>query len=267
VDVVVPLVAHRKPATLAQPGQRTLHHPPVPSQLLTRVHPAAGDAWGYTPLPQGLAAAGEVVGFVSVQLLRALARPTEFSTRSLDRLDAIHSLFQHLRVMDVAALRLLRAGGLLGLPQHGASSPLSPCLCRIRVGSLTPFSWHARRVQRSPLPIYPIGLAQAVQQHPMQLFPHACHLPVAQAPPAARTRSAAYLLGSISQGVPLFKTKTMPARAARSSMRGLPPLGFGGTSGNNGSMISQSSSETSSLLMATSVTPIHKQVLQESLRG
>jgi hypothetical protein len=65
--------------------------------------------------------------------------------------------------------------------------------------------------------------------------------------------------------MPLFKTKTMPARAARPSMRDLPPLGFGGSSANRDSMFCQSSSDTCSLLMTTSVTSTHKQVLRDSL--
>jgi hypothetical protein len=52
--------------------------------------------------------------------------------------------------------------------------------------------------------------------------------------------------GSISQGMPLFSTKTMPVRAARLSMRGLPPWGFGGSGGRSGWMVSHSSSVTSS---------------------
>jgi hypothetical protein len=55
--------------------------------------------------------------------------------------------------------------------------------------------------------------------------------------------------GSISQGMPLFSTKTMPVRAARLSMRGLPPWGFGGSGGRSGSMVSHNSSVTSSLAM------------------
>jgi hypothetical protein len=73
-------------------------------------------------------------------------------------------------------------------------------------------------------------------------------------------------LGSISHGMPLFKTKTIPVRAAPSSMRGLPPLGLGSSSGNSGSTISQSSSVTSSLLLPMSVTSTHQQVLQCTLR-
>jgi DNA-binding CsgD family transcriptional regulator len=41
----------------------------------------------------------------------------------------------------------------------------------------------------------------------------------------------------------------MPVRAARSSMRGLPPWGLGGSGGRSGSMVSHISSVTSSLAM------------------
>ncbi len=53
----------------------------------------------------------------------------------------------------------------------------------------------------------------------------------------------------------------MPARATRSSTRGRSPLGFGGSGGSRGSMISHSSSVTSSLLMLRSVPSTHEQVL------
>ncbi len=54
--------------------------------------------------------------------------------------------------------------------------------------------------------------------------------------------------GSISQAMPpLFSTKTIPVKAARSSLCGLPPWGFGGSGGRSGSIVSHSSSVTSSL--------------------
>src|SRR5215218_4405418 len=99
-----------------------------------------------------------------------------------------------------------------------------------------------------PFPLYLVGFSQTVQELAVQPFPHARLLPLLQTPPAAHPRAAAHLLGqSISQGMPLFSTKIMPVRAARSSMRGLPPLDLGGSSGNSGSITSQSSSVTSSL--------------------
>jgi hypothetical protein len=47
--------------------------------------------------------------------------------------------------------------------------------------------------------------------------------------------------GSVSHGMPDFKTKTMPVKAARSAIwRGRPPFGFGGSGGRSGAMISHS---------------------------
>jgi hypothetical protein len=69
--------------------------------------------------------------------------------------------------------------------------------------------------------------------------------------------------GNISQGMPLFSTKMMPVRAARSSTRGLPPSGLGGSGGSSGSMISHSSSLTNSLtIFSTYPDPV---VLKGSL--
>ena len=51
--------------------------------------------------------------------------------------------------------------------------------------------------------------------------------------------------GSSRQGTPVRRTNTMPPRAARSGMRGRPPLGLGRSLGRSGSIASQSSSDTS----------------------
>jgi hypothetical protein len=50
--------------------------------------------------------------------------------------------------------------------------------------------------------------------------------------------------GSIRQGQPVRRTKTMPRRAARSEIRGRPPLGMGGSLTSRGPMASQRSSGT-----------------------
>src|SRR5829696_5057498 len=67
VDVVPALVAHREPPVPRQPRQRALYDPPVPAQPLAGIDPAPSDARLYTPLPQGFATAGEVVGLVGMQ--------------------------------------------------------------------------------------------------------------------------------------------------------------------------------------------------------
>jgi hypothetical protein len=50
--------------------------------------------------------------------------------------------------------------------------------------------------------------------------------------------------------MPVFKTKTMPVKAARSVMlRGRPPLGLGGSAGSRGATISHSLSLINGVLM------------------
>jgi hypothetical protein len=51
-------------------------------------------------------------------------------------------------------------------------------------------------------------------------------------------------LGNISQAIPVRKTRRMPHSAARSEIRGRPPLGFGGSGGKWGSISFYNSSET-----------------------
>ena len=55
--------------------------------------------------------------------------------------------------------------------------------------------------------------------------------------------------------MPLFKTKMMPVRAARSGMRGLPPLGLGSSFGSSGSIASHNSSVTNRFPMLGSIAP------------
>src|SRR5215204_7628760 len=70
-----------------------------------------------------------------------------------------------------------------------------------------PFGRDARRVQTRALPLYLVGFAKTIQEHPVQPLPDPCLLPLTQASPARNSRATAHLLGNISQGMPLFRTK------------------------------------------------------------
>lgn len=65
-------------------------------------------------------------------------------------------------------------------------------------------------------------------------------------------------LGKYSQGVPVLRTNRIPVNAARLEMGGRPPLGFGRSGGNNGSIRFQSSSGKSCLAIASSMTSGYK---------
>jgi hypothetical protein len=60
--------------------------------------------------------------------------------------------------------------------------------------------------------------------------------------------------GSICQGIPLRRTKTMPVRQARSETRGRPPCGRRGGIGKNGSTISHNRSGSSAAAITVHAT-------------
>ncbi len=64
--------------------------------------------------------------------------------------------------------------------------------------------------------------------------------------PVDRVRLPPRSVGSICQGTPVLRAKTMPAGPARSGLRGQPPVGSGGSFDRNGPTASRRSSETDS---------------------
>jgi hypothetical protein len=99
----------------------------------------------------------------------------------------------------------------------------------------------------------------------MELFPHAGFLPVAQAPRSRSNPIRSHLLWEHLPGDAALQDEDDASQGGSVVNAGLPPLGFGGSSANRDSTFCQSSSDTSSLLMTTSVTSTHKQVLRDSL--
>src|SRR5215212_6707390 len=86
----------------------------------------------------------------------------------------------------LAALRTTASGTPLRSETRWRFEPAFPLSVGFGPVLWPPFGRHARRVQSSSLPVDPVGLSEPVQEHPMQLFPHARLLPVAQTPPARR---------------------------------------------------------------------------------
>jgi hypothetical protein len=74
-------------------------------------------------------------------------------------------------------------------------------------------------------------------------------------------------LGNNRQGQPVRRTKTMPSRAARSGIRGRPPLSFAGSSGSKGSIASHRSVGTSIDAFMTHDHATARRVLKQGLRA
>jgi hypothetical protein len=248
MDVVSALVANRKSAVFRKPGQRALHNPPVSPQLLAALYALSCYPVLYPAPSQGSFALLVVVGFVGMQLLGTPPRPAP--TRTLDGLYSVDEFFEDNRVVDVCGRERYREWDAPSIRNKVALRALLSFICGIRSGFCAPLlagmeaeSSDAR--SQSICSASPRRLSK--RRCSLSHIPASCHSfrRLQQVMPDPQPIS----FGSISQGIPLFSTNTIPVRAARSSMRGLPPWGFGGSGGRSGSMVSHSSSVTSSLAM------------------
>jgi len=261
MDVVPPLVADREPTVFGKPRQCPLHNPPVSSQLLATLYALPGYAALDAALPQSPFALLVVVGFVGVQLLRALPRP---ATRALYGLYSVHELLEDHRVVYVGSARHHRQRDAPSIRNKVALRARFSLIRWILAGFLAPLfaGMEAESKEARSQSIRSASPRRSKRTLcSLSHTPASCHSRKRrqQVTPEPQRISC----GSISQGMPLFKTKMMPASAERLSTRGLPPFGLGGSSGNNGSIVFHSSSDTSSLAMSFSYP--NQRVLKGSL--
>jgi hypothetical protein len=186
----------------------------------------------------------------SPELLGTLPPSAGTATRPLDRLYSVHGLLQHPRVVDVCGTEHSRQRDASSVRNKVALRARFSLIRRIRSGLCTPLlaGMEAESSEARPQSIWSASPRRSRRTRCSSTHtPASCHSRMRrqQVIPDPHPIS----LGSISQGMPLLRTKTIPVRAARSSMRGLPPSGFGGSGGRSGSMVSHSSSVTSSLAM------------------
>ncbi len=247
MDVGSPFIANFQAPEAAQPGQRAFHHPAIVAQALAGLDAFAGDAWGDAMRSASPATRGVIIPLVRMQLLGALARA---SASASNRRNRIQGGFEHLAIVHVGrrdhhgqretialdhqmALRArfaaIRRVGSAGFAPPGAGTLAESSEARDqsnRPASLSRWSKVWCKRSHTPAPCQSRNRRQ-----------HVIPLPQPNS------------WGSISQGMPLFKTKIMPVSAARLLMRGRPPLGLGGSGGKSGSMTAHSSSVTNGLLI------------------
>jgi hypothetical protein len=245
MDVVASLIANCEPAVLRKPGQCALHNPPVSSQLLCALYPLSCYSALYAAPSQSSLALLIIVGFVGMQFLGTPPRPT---SRTLDGLYSIDKLFEDHRVVDVCGCEHYREWNAPSVRNKVALRALLSFIRRIRSGFRAPLlaGMEAESSEARSQSIWSASPRRSRRTRcSFSHTPASCHSFKRRQQVIPDPQPISF--GSISQGIPLFSTKTMPVRAARSSMRGLPPWGFGGSGGRSASMVSRKSSVTNSL--------------------
>jgi hypothetical protein len=243
-DIAPSLEADAQTAEVQQPRQAPapFHQPVVPAEPLARLYATAGDPGRDASGAQGAALLGIVLARVRVQLLRSEAGPARLARRRAgSRRQCTPRAWSRGHLLPRAGPRAESPGD----PRAGGTCSR---VCRDPPGSA-----------RSPLPLLArtltVSMLARVQSmarsSPSQFRIWRCS--ASHTPAASQSRSLRQqvgplpqpsALGSKRQGVPVRRTKMIPPKAARSGMRGRPPLDFGRSLGRRGSMASQRSSGT-----------------------
>jgi len=241
------LVPHAEAAVACQPAQRALDDPPIWPQPLAAVAAPAGDPRGNAALATGRPTVRRIVSFVGMQPVGPLARPAQWPR---DRLDGIEHGCEGSAVGAVGRAEAHAQRDAAALDQHLLLRARLAAIGRIRAGNFAPLFAGTVRLSRLARDQ---SSRSALPNRSSSVWCKRSHTPACcqarsrrqQVTPLPQPIS----WGSNSHGMPLWSTNKMPVSAARSGTRGRPPLGFGGSGGNKGSMTSHSSSLTSGLLM------------------
>ena len=236
------LVADRKTAESMQPRERPLHHPAEPAQPLARLHPAPGDARGDAAASAGSPAARVVVPLVGVELVRA---PARWSGAAAHGQHSVEQVLEPLGVVLVGWPELNGEGEALRVYQQMVLRARFAAIRRIRAGLVAPLfagTLEASSAARDQ------SMADAALSSSRMTW---CSF--RQTPASFQSRSRRQQVmplpqpiswGSISQGMPLLRTKRMPVRAARYGTGGRPPFGLRRRSGRSGAIRAHNLSPT-----------------------
>ncbi len=250
MQIGAPLIADGEPAEAIEPGQRALHHPAMPAKPLTRLDTAPGNARDKAPLPAGGATARVIVALVGVQLVRAPTGTATSAARLPERRDRVQRRFHEPRVVDVGRREPHGEGDASGVDHTMALRARFAAVRRIRPDVFAPLL--AATLAES---------SQARDQSSLSASAKRCSsvwCRRSHTPACCQSRSRRQQViplpqpsswGKSSQPMPLFRTNRMPVKAARSLMRGRPPLGLGDAGGSSGATTAHSSSLTRGLLI------------------
>lgn len=242
MDVSSLFIPDLEPPVVAKPRQGSFDHPAVSAQLLAGVDALASDADLNSALGEHRSTPGDIVGLVGMELLRALSRSASWPSNGPDFVD---QLFEDGRVVGVGSSEAKGKRRPSPIDHKMALRPRFSAIYRVRA--------------RGKLPFFPTPMAgidcestEARDQSIWSARPRRSRRTwwsVSQTPASCQSRSLRQQVipepqpiswGSISQGMPLLRTNRMPVSAARSGMRGRPPLGLGRSGGRSGPTASHS---------------------------
>jgi hypothetical protein len=243
------LITNGQSAVVVEPGKRALHYPSVSSQFLAALYASPGNTRGDASLAKGLPVSLRVVPFVGMHLDRTKART---ASSPVEGRDSIYHLLQHRGVPNVRSCTPHRQRYASSLDHKMALRAWFSPIRRVRTCSLAPFFTPlaltvCESTQALDQPISPASLSLSSSNLCSFFHTPACCQSLRRPPTRQQVMPLPQPIswGSISHCKPDLSTNTTPVSAARSGIRGRPPLGLGGSGGKSGSITSHNSSDIS----------------------
>ncbi len=233
MDVLASFIADGETAEAIEPRQCALDHPPVASQSLADVHTTAGDPGHNGAATAFGPAATMVISLVSVQLVRSAPGT---STPMPHGWHGIKGGCEHEAVMPIGSAQADPERCACPVDHNMALRARFAAIRRVRASGSAPFL--AAMAQESSEARLQSSLSASARRS-SRMRCRRVHTPAACQSRSRRQQvmpEQPISAGSTSQGMPERRTKRMPARAARSSTRGRPPLGLAGSGGRSGSI-------------------------------
>jgi hypothetical protein len=245
MDVEAAFVADGKPPELVEPGKAALDDPSMAAKSLACLDASPSDAGFDLTADASASATTVIVGLVGVQLVRSASWSASLACH---RRDGVDQLLERHAVVDV------------GSSQYEGERNAAAIGDQVPLGAWSASIGGVRACRRTPLFA---AMDELSTQARLQSIPSAscnrrsnsrCRR--SHTPAVCQSRSRRQQVtpephpisnGSISQGMPVRRTKRIPVSAARDGTAGRPPFGFGVAGGSRGSMISHKASGRSGL--------------------
>jgi hypothetical protein len=263
VDVGASLMADGEASEACEPGQGSLDHPAMAPEAVGALDAAPRDAGHDRPLAALGPASAMVIGFVRMKFRGPASRPASAAAHARDDVEGGR---QQLAVMPIGAAQLEAERRALAIRDEVALGARATTVRGVRADlgrrrRAPPFAGNdalsiearfqssasaaasrsrSARCSRPNTPAVRRGprtngaprltQSRSRRQHVMPVQPNASR-------------------GNRSQPMPDHSTSTIPPRAFRSSHRGRPPLGFGGSGGSSGTTAAHNSPLTRGLVM------------------
>lgn len=240
MDVDAAFVSDGEPSEAVDPCEASFDDPSMAAEFLRGVLASAGDARLDIPARAGIAAASVIVGFVGVQLAWPAARAGAFGG---DGGNGVDQLLERHAVMDIGTGQQKGERDALCIRREVAFCARPASICWIRPRRSAPF---LAAVEEESTQAWFQSMRPASRSRRSNSWCSRVHTPAScqsrnrrqQVMPEPQPISR----GSVSHGMPERSTNRMPVSVARDDTRGRPPLGFGGSGGNNGSTINHDES-------------------------